>query len=41
MSGGLEVYRTGDARGDLRGRGGVKGVELIGDEVANEWNLGG
>ena len=41
MSRGLEVYRTRDAGGDLRVRGGVKDVELIGDEVANEWNLGG
>ena len=25
----------------LRVRGGVKDVELMRDEVANEWNLGG
>ena len=32
MSGGLEVYRTGDVGEDLRARGGVKDVKLIGDE---------
>ena len=41
MSGGLEVYRTRDVGEDLRVRGGVKEVKLIGDEVANELGLRG
>ena len=34
MSGGPEVYRTGDVREDLRVRGEVKDVKSIGGEVA-------
>ena len=41
MSGGLEVYWTGDVGEDLRVRGGVKDVKLIRDEVANELELRG
>ena len=36
-----EVYRTGDVGEDLRVKGGVKDVKLIGDEVANGLGLGG
>ena len=39
MSGGLEVYWTTDVGEDLRVRGGVKDVKLIGDKVANELGL--
>ena len=35
MSRGPEVYQTRDVGEDLRARGGVKDVKLIGDEVAN------
>ena len=35
MSGGLEVYRTGDVGEDLRVKGRVKDVKLIGYEVVN------
>ena len=41
MSGGQEVYQTGDVGEDLRVRGGVKDVNLIGDEVANGLGLRG
>ena len=41
MSRGPEVYRTRDVGEDLRVRGEVKGVKLIGDKVANELGLRG
>ena len=41
MSGGLEVYWTGDVGEDLRARRGVKDVRLIRDEVANGLGLRG
>ena len=41
MSGGPEVYWTGDVGEDLRVRGGAKDMKLIGDEVANGLGLRG
>ena len=41
MSRGLEVYQTRYVGEDLRVRGGVKDVKLIGVEVANELGLRG
>ena len=41
MSGGLAVYWTRDIGEDLRVRGEVKDVKLIGDEVANGLGLRG
>ena len=41
MSKGPEVYRTGDVREDLRVKGRVKDVKLIGDEVVNGLGLRG
>ena len=41
MSGGPEVYRTRDVGEDLRARGEVKDVKLIGDEVADGLGLRG
>ena len=41
MSGGPEVYRTGGIGKDLRVRGEVKDVRLIGDEVASGLRLRG
>ena len=41
MSGGPEVYQTRDIGEDLRVRGEVKDVKLIGDEVADGLGLKG
>ena len=41
MGGGPEVYGTGDVGEDLRVRGEVKDVKLIGDEVVNGLGLRG
>ena len=41
MSRAPEVYWTGDVGEDLRARGEVKDVKLIGDEVANGLGLRG